>query len=481
MKRSGVYPVIRNADAEVRDFKQYGWKTLFAPVDIAAVVFFRIIFGGIMLWEMFRYFDHGWIERYWIEPENHFTYWPFDFLQPLPGNGMYILMALLAVAAFMIMTGLFYRAASIFFFFGFTYTYLLEQTRYLNHFYLVILISFVMMFIPANRAASIDAKRNPVLRSDNIPAWTLWLLRFTVAVPFFFGGVAKINPDWLAGEPMRSWLAEDTDFPVIGRYFTEEWMIYLISYAGLLLDLLIVPFLLIRKTRVVAFILGVLFHLMNSQLFTIGIFPWFMLIATSIFFNPSWPRKLFRFLFPTEKKQVAAYDWVQDKLSAGQKKILAGFIVFAAIQILLPLRHFFIPGDVHWTEEGHKYAWHMKLRSKHGYGEFIVRDKRTGYEEMIDHHDYIENWQYEKMLGWPNLVWQFAQIIKRDYARRGRDVAVFANVFASLNGREPQLLVDPNIDLGSVPRPIIAPAPWIISLNTPLSLQKHDHINHSSE
>ena len=75
-------------------------KKLFEPSDIAMLVYFRIVFGAVMLWEVFRYFEYGWISDYWIEPKFNFTYYGFGWLEPWPGDGMYIhfiVMGILAV------------------------------------------------------------------------------------------------------------------------------------------------------------------------------------------------------------------------------------------------------------------------------------------------------------------------------------------------------------------------------------------------
>src|SRR5918997_832685 len=117
-----------------------------------------------------------------------------------------------------------------------------------------------------------------------------------MGIVYFYGGLAKLNGDWLAGEPMRTFLRSNTDFPVIGSLFTDERMVYLFSYGGLLLDLLVVPFLLWRRTRLVAFAFAVAFHFTNSHLFNIGIFPWLAIAATTLFFSPSWPRRFVAFL-----------------------------------------------------------------------------------------------------------------------------------------------------------------------------------------
>ena len=121
------------------------WRNLFGQVDISTLVLFRISFGLVMLWEVTRYFENGWINSYWIRPEFNFSYWPFDF-SPLGGNGMYALFYLMGGLAVLITLGLFYRVAMALFWLCFTYMFLLEQTRYLNHFYLITLVSFLMIF-----------------------------------------------------------------------------------------------------------------------------------------------------------------------------------------------------------------------------------------------------------------------------------------------------------------------------------------------
>src|ERR1044072_8159469 len=112
---------------------------LFKPVDISFLVFFRVLFGAIMLWETYRYF---------VEPVVNFTYDGFSWVKPWPGRGMYIHFVVLGLAAACVMAGFMYRIAAPVFFLAFTYFFLLDQTRYMNHFYLVCLISFLMCFLP---------------------------------------------------------------------------------------------------------------------------------------------------------------------------------------------------------------------------------------------------------------------------------------------------------------------------------------------
>jgi hypothetical protein len=451
---------------ELRRLAQgYEWvrERLFAPVDVVGLAYFRVVFGLIMLWEVYRYFDRGWIARYWIDPEFNFTYYGFDWVRPLPGHGMYWLFIGLGILAALIAVGLWYRVSATLFFLGFTYMFLLEQARYLNHFYLIILISFLLIFLPAHRAFSLDAWRRPELAANLVPAWTWLLLQFQLGAVYFFGGVAKINGDWLRGEPMRMWLARRPDFPLVGGLSTEEWVVYLFSYGGLLFDLLIAPLLIWRRTRPFAIAAVIFFHLTNDNLFTIGIFPWFMIAATPIFFEPDWLPRTFKRL---SARAVAA----RYRPPSPQRKHLIVSLVglYVAVQCLLPMRHWLYTGDPNWTEEGHRFSWHMKLRSKSGRVLFTIHDPASGTLWEVNPRDRLPGWQESKMATRPDMILQFAHYLAEEKRREGYEsVAVYADARVSLNGRSRQPLIDYTLDLTTQKRSLW-PTTWIRPLTEPL-------------
>lgn len=455
---------------------------LFEPVDISFLVFFRILFGGIMLWETYRYFSYGWISRYYIEPAVNFTYYGFSWVQPWHGRGMYIHFFVLGLAAACIMVGFLYRFAAPVFFFAFTYLFLLEQTRYLNHLYLVCLISFLMCFLPAERAFSVDVLLRPKIRSEKAPAWTLWLLRIQVGIPFFYGGIAKLNDDWIyGGEPMRTWLRALTELPRIGYIFAADWTVYSFVIGGLLLDLLVVPLLLWRRTRPFAFAAAVVFNLINALIFNIGIFPWFMLGALFIFFPPDFMRRFARSFLPpeeeltdeTQSQSPATPDRIPESncgasLTALQKVVAGLLAAYLAFQLFFPLRHYLYPGDVSWTEEGHNFSWHMKLRTKVGKAEFTITHPRSGQTWFVKPEDHLKSHQLLKVVAKPELLILFAHYLADEKRREGYDdVEVRANVMISLNGREPQMLIDPDVDLAKE-QISLSPARSIVPLTTPL-------------
>ena len=440
---------------------------LFGPVDIASLVVFRVMFGAIMLWEVWRYLDHQWIKRYYIDPDFHFKYWGFEWVQPWPGFWMYIHFAAMALFAVFIIVGFLYRLSAALFFMLFTYMYLLDQALYLNHFYLVCLMSFLLIFVPAHRARSVDAALRPKIRSEFVPAWSLWVLRAQMALVYFYAGVAKINADWLRGAPLRDWLGARSKDPLLGWIFREEWGVMLFSYGGLMLDLLVAPALLWRRTRVPAFLAILSFHLLNARLFDIGIFPWFALAATLLFFSPDWPRRFCLFSPPRRPGDLDARPtppictrW------AGVTMALLG--IYLAFQVLFPLRHFLYPGVVHWTEEGHRFAWHMKLRSKTSKAKFFATDPATGRTWQIKHRNYLTSRQRRKMASHPFMIHQFSYFLADELRREGYEqIEIRVEAFSSLNGRKSQLMIDPQVDLAGQPRSLL-PAAWILPLTEPL-------------
>jgi len=440
-------------------------RRLLQPVDIASLVYFRIIFGAIMLWEVYRYVTLGRVSRYFIEPDYAFTYLGFDWVQAWPGMGMHIHFYVMGLLSVFIMVGFLYRLSAALFFLAFTYIFLLEQARYLNHFYFVSLISFLMICVPAHRALSVDGwLRGAAWRRATTPAWTLWILRAEMGFVYFFAGVAKLNGDWLRGYPLNEWLAKPiAQIPVLGAYAHEQWPTLLFSWTGTALDLFIVPALLWKKTRPLAFACAVAFHMMNSVFFKIGIFPWFSIAATLLFFDPDWPRRL----LGHGRAQIA--DLAADYRFGTREKIAAGFfIVWMTSQTLLPLRPFLYEGNTSWTEEAHRFSWHQKLRDKEGYVRFLLTDPSTGESWAVDPRPLLTGRQYLKMTARPYMILQFAHHLSDLASEEGKPrIEVRASSMVSLNGREMQPMIDARVDLAAQPRRFLTRHPWILPLEVP--------------
>lgn len=442
----------------------------FAPVDIVSLVFFRVAFGLLMVFEVGRYFRNGWIYSHWLEPRLLFKYYGFSWVHPWPGNGLYIHWAVLGVLALFVAAGFFYRVTAALMFLSYAYFFLLDEVWYVNHTYLVCLFCFLLIFVPAHRAFSIDRLIFPSIRSTTAPAWSLWLLRFQIGVVYFFAGLVKISPDWLRGEPMRYQLSHALDTPVLGRFFASEWAVYIVNYGGLLFDLLVVPCLLWRRTRLAAFCIAVLFHLTNALWQPIGIFPWLAIAATALYFPPDWPRRLFRAMRTARDSPSAGTveDGFATPSGARRSLVLTGLSLYAAIQIFLPLRHLLWRGGSEWTWAEHRFSWRMFLVTYASVAHFYVTDPNTGDWFPVDLAEFLTPRQRPTMAYLPDLPLQFAHYLAKIMPRRGPEpLKVQARIFVSINGRKPVLYLDPIVDLAEEPRTLGRPR-WLLRNNEPL-------------
>lgn len=441
---------------------------LFAPQSAASLAIFRIGFGLILVWDAWRFWNNGWIEQYYLQPQFYFKYFGFGWVHPFPGDGMYVLLGIIGVSALFVMLGLFYRVAIITFAGSFSYLFLLDQTHYLNHFYMVILFAVSLCVMPAQRRWSLDAKWFANSTQQTVPAWTLWTLRAQLEIILVYAGIVKINYDWLHLEPLASWLGKYPEFPLLGDLFLQEWSVAVAAYGVIALHLIGAPLLLWRKTRLPVFCIYASFHILNHFVFNIGIFPWFTLFASLLFFAPNWPEQLWLRLTgaATAGVRETPTPVLAPQKNATRQAVLLFLVVWIGIQLLFPLRHWLYPGNVSWTEQGHRFSWQMKLRQKTAKAQFFVKDPHTQQQYTIDPQVILSRRQYRKMATRPDMILQFAHYLRDTWAvQQGiADAQVYAEVYARLNGRKPALLIDPNRDLASVERNLLA-ADWILPLN----------------
>lgn len=428
------------------------------PEDGAGLAMFRVLFGLAMAWDASRFLSNDWVWSHYLKYEFDFKYTWFEWVQPLSEAGIINVYIAMIVAGMFIAMGFFYRASAVVYFVAHTYTFLLSASHYLNHHYLISLLAFLMIWMPANRYFSIDALRRPELSSLATPRWGRFTLQAQVAIVYFFGAVAKMNYDWVHGVPVGQWMQNSAGRnPWAAEIIAAPEMVPIVLWGGLLFDLLIVPALLWRRTRVLAIVISILFHGANSVLFNIGVFPWMMLGATTLFFADNWPRKV-----PGLRGLMAPWALGTSSASSLIRAVWVPIFAWMSIQIAMPLRHHLYPGPVAWSEEGHYYSWRMKLRSKRGYATFRVRDPQTDEEWIIHPRRELGSRQVRQMIGRPDLILQYAHhIADRESERLGRRVEVRADAFTSLNYREPQRLIDPTVDLAKV-KPSLLAYDWIL-------------------
>lgn len=439
---------------------RHWFRFLLEPVDAASLAVFRIVFGVMMAWDAVRYVQHGWIEEYFLLPKVHFTYFFFDFVQPWPRPWMYAHVGLVAVLGLLVAVGLAYRAAAVLLFLFYTYVFLLEKSVYMNHHYLMVLLSFLLLWMPAHHAWSLDRRLHPSL-PRSVPRWCVWLLRFQLFIVYFYGAIAKLNADWLAGEPMYSeLLRHGPEVPEIATHLPPALLAYAIAYGGILVDAAVPVMLCFRRTRWMGFVAAALFHALNEVFLRIGVFSYLMTGAITIFFPPDWPRQVWGYLRKTASPPPPPMASGRSPGSAWALLLAVHFYV--VLQLLIPLRHWLYPGGVSWTEEGHRFSWHMKLRKKDSRVTMYATDPATGRRWVIDPTEDLRPRQVRKLETFPDILVQYAHY-KRDQLRAQgiEEPIITADWLCSLNGGPYEPLIDPKVNLATVEL-TLRPAPWIL-------------------
>ncbi|NRD43042.1 HTTM domain-containing protein [Corallococcus exiguus] len=442
------------------------WAWLLAPRDIAALAAFRVALGLLITVSAVRFLAYGWVGVLFAQPRFRFTYWGFGWVPVLPGDGMPALFMVMGVLGALLMVGLFYRVTVVLLFGVFAYVQLLDVTNYLNHYYLVSLLLGLMCFVPAHRAFSVDAWRKPALRRDWLPAWCTVLLRFQVSVVYVFAGLAKVTTDWLVhAQPLNIWLAARTGLPWVGPLLEQRWMAYAAAWGGMLFDTTIVLFLMWRRTRPFAYVVVLGFHAVTFVLFPIGMFPFIMVTAALVFFDPSWPRVLAARVrrLPAAVRPSGVGEGATLVVPGWKGRLALGAaLTYAALQVALPLRTHAYGGNVLWHEQGMRFSWRVMTREKNGSATFLVRDSVTGREWHVPPSQYLTRLQEREMAVQPDLILQLAHRIARDFeANTHHPMEVRADVRVSLNGRMSEPLVDPRVDLAKE-EDSLGPKAWIL-------------------
>lgn len=430
-------------------------KFLFRHIDNSALIVFRIIFGFLCFAESIGAILTGWVKTTLIEPKFTFTFIGFEWLQPLPGYWMYAYYIVMGVFGLLIMIGYKYKWSTLVFAIMWTCTYLMQKSSYNNHYYLLSFFSFLMVLLPAHHYASVDAKQHPEIKKTSMPYWVWLIIILQLFIVYTYGAIAKIYPDWLSTSVMEILMKSKQHYYIIGDLLQEKWMHYFLSYGGILFDGLVVPLLLWKPTRKLAFAASIFFHLFNSFVFQVGIFPYLSLGFCLFFFDSKVINRLFI-------KRKPYYEKAEIIIPNYAPILVSVFAVYFAFQFLLPLRHHLIKDNVLWTEEGHRMSWRMMLRSKQGNARYKVVDKATNEVTHIKLDNYLTRKQKSNASTKPDFIWQFAQRLKKEYAQQGKDVQVFVSAYVSVNGRPYKQLVNPEIDLASVPWSHFKHSDWLL-------------------
>jgi hypothetical protein len=410
---------------------------------------FRIGFGLMMLFSIVRFYFKGWIPKIYIDPTFHFRYYGFEWVPHLE-EYTYLLFLICGISSILIATGYKYRIAIVCFFLSFTYIELLEKTVYLNHYYFISILSFLLIFLPLNASFSLDNLINKK-KTSYVPAWTIDSIKLLLAIVYIYAGIAKINTDWLINAmPLKLWLTSNYDIPFIGTTFLQEvWVHYLMSWGGMIYDLCIPFLLLIKRTRIFAFGLVVFFHLFTRVLFPIGVFPLVMITSSLIFFDTKFHSKIILLI----KNLLSSVFKLNHEVRLKETKYVSTKITpllllfFFSIQLALPLRHVYYPGNIMWHEQGYRFSWRVMLMEKIGHTTFKIV-KSDGNYFYVNNEDHLTSYQEKQMSFQPDFILEYAHYLGGYYKEHGlKNIQVFADSYVALNGRRSQRYIDPNTNL----------------------------------
>lgn len=445
------------------NLKTYLTKTTSA----APLAVFRIGFGLMMLYGIIRYWAKGWIETVYILPKFHFKYYGFEWVKTL-GDYTYVLFLICGISALLVAIGYKYKYAIIAFFLSFTYIELMEKTTYLNHYYFISILSFLMIFLPAERYFSIDAYKQKK-QYLKVPNWTIDSIKLLLGIVYFYAGLAKINSDWLfKAMPLKIWLPSKYDLPLIGESLMQQnWFHYAMSWSGMFYDLLIPFLLLYKKTRGVAFFFVVFFHVFTRVLFPIGMFPFVMIVSALIFFDSGLHQKIIDYIKKigsnfSKLKKIETHNTYQIK----NKSIIIPMLgVFFVLQLIIPFRNVLYPNELFWTEEGFRFSWRVMLMEKMGYANFKIVDGETKDYFYVDNTDFLTPLQEKQMSFQPDFILEYAHYLGDHFKKQGhKNVEVYVKSFVALNGRLSQPFINEDVNLYAE-KESFKPKHWILPFN----------------
>jgi len=451
------------------NFKEWQF-FLMRPVDASSLAVFRILFGFLLAWYAFQLVSLNEISPRYIEPNFHFSFSLFEFLhlKKFSAPTIYAFFKIMTISACCIALGIFYRLAVLSFFLTFGYFFLLEKAYFNNHYYLILLITFLMFFMGAHRCASMDGLRNPKINTGQVPFWAIFILRAQICIVYFFSGITKISKDFLDGKQMHYWLVTKGHLPPLPSIIPEGWIIQLFIYGGLFIDLTIGFFLCYKPTRIFAFVIAIMFHLLNKQIFNIEIFHYFMIAALILFVDPDEPRRFFNKILHFFKPSLAlSSNHVKKNNHTSNKflgKLVAVFVcVYLLVQILIPFRHLLYPGNINWTREGHRFSWRLKANITSGIFGVIVIDPSTQKAELMNPLNDLKPEQFIVMSKTPDMILQYVHFLKERYQKQGVENPIIkVHSELSVNVRPYRPYINKNINLAEKKYPLFSHADWLL-------------------
>ncbi|XP_068776640.1 vitamin K-dependent gamma-carboxylase isoform X2 [Struthio camelus] len=393
---------------------------------------------------------------------------------------MYLLYAVMFLGALGIMAGCCYRLSCLAFLGPYWYVFLLDKTAWNNHSYLYGLLAFQLALLGADRYWSVDGLFRPHKRNAHVPLWNYTLLRAQIFIVYFIAGLKKLDADWVGGYSMGS-LARHWLFAPFKLVLSEEMTSLLVVHGGgLLLDLSAGFLLFFDATRPVALVFVTYFHCMNSQLFSIGMFPYTMLASSGLFCEASWPRRLcarcpswlrraLPSTAPPRPSADCAYGSRRGRRLRARQHLAALFtLLYVLEQFFLPYSHFITQGYNNWTNGLYGYSWDMMVHSRfHQHVKITYRDGLTGEVGYLKPGVFTQSRRWKDHA---DMLKQYSACLSHLLPRYNvSQPQIYFDVWVSINDRFQQRLVDPRVDIVQAEWSPWRPTPWLLPLLLELS------------
>jgi vitamin K-dependent gamma-carboxylase len=198
--------------------------------------------------------------------------------------------------------------------------------------------------------SSIDALSNK--SEAKVPFWNYFLIKFQFFVLYFIAGCKKFSTEWLLewqhsiSNLSSNWIFTPFRF-VIGSEWTDQIMIH---WFAAVFDTSITFFLIYKKSRPMALLFCSTFHIMNSRLFNIGMFPWVCLVELPLFCEYEWPRRFWRKLkcstASSTERTIANDKNVTTKRTLKERFTTFLILIYCCLQLFLPFSHFITKGYI---------------------------------------------------------------------------------------------------------------------------------------
>ncbi|XP_014206982.1 vitamin K-dependent gamma-carboxylase [Copidosoma floridanum] len=454
-------------------------RAMYRPVDPASLGVARALFGLCMVVDVVEERGLANIDLKWGDP--HVCHFPLIHgMRPPSLPWMTVLYALMWLGAFGMTLGLHFKKSCALFALPYWYIHLLDKSHWNNHSYLFGLVALLFWGTSANRYLALDARLYASEEEKrSVPYWNYFILKFQFFVLYFLAGLKKSSREWLEGYAMvdlsRHWVFE----PFKLLLSTRQTDFFIVHWFGFVFDLTVGFFMLFDETRLPAMFFCTMFHLMNSQLFSIGMFPFVCLATMPLFCHPDWPRKYLRGIpwsrqkanQHSEKSMIKTGETTRttsprdsrierpSRVSGGQKLVAAALLFHMGAQFFLPYSHFLTKGYNNWVPGPYGYSWDMMV---HAWDTVLVvvrvRDNQSGRDHFLDGDAWVLNDRWAKH---GDMVRQYAHCVKDNLEKLkgcsssgaapwrnvSSDISIYVDVWCSLNGRFQQRLFDPNVDL----------------------------------